>query len=104
MICPQCGNKPLSFASFLVTLNPFRINCVNCGVPLRAGPIAYAWAALHLLLGLWLVRLYRSLVVSGVIVSATGAVMYVIGVFGLLFVTAYVIPWMFFPNTYRSVK
>jgi hypothetical protein len=104
MICPKCGNKPLSFASFLVTLNPFRIRCVNCGAALRAGPIAYAWAALHLLIGIGLVRLYRSMVVTGVIGSVGGAVMYVIGIFGLLFVTAYVIPWMFLPSTYRSAE
>jgi hypothetical protein len=104
MICPKCGNKPLSFASFLVTLNPFRINCVNCGAALRAGPIAYVWTALHVLIGVGLVQLYRSLVVSGVIGSVTGAVMYVIGIFGLLFVTAYVIPWMFLPSTYRSAE
>ncbi len=104
MICPKCGNKPLSFASFLVTLNPFRITCVNCGAALRAGPIAYAWAGLHLLLGVGLVRLYRTMVVSGVIGSVGGAVMYVIGVFGLVFVTAYVIPWMFLPSTYRLAE
>lgn len=104
MICPKCGNKPLSFASFLVTLNPFRINCVNCGAALRAGRIAYLWAGLHVLIGVGLVWLYRSLVVSGVIISAVGAVMFVIGIFGLLFVTAYVIPWMFLPGTYRSAE
>jgi hypothetical protein len=104
MICPKCGNKPLSFASFLVTLNPFRINCVNCGVALRGGPIAYAWAALHVLIGVGLVMLYRSFVVSGVIVSVAGAVMYIIGIFGLLFITAYVIPWVFLKNTYRATE
>ena len=102
MICPKCGNKPLSFATFLVTLNPFRIHCVNCGVELRAGPIAYVWTALHVLLGVGLVQVYRSLMVSGVIASVTGAVMFIIGVFGLLFVTAYVIPWVFLRNTYRA--
>jgi hypothetical protein len=104
MICPECGNKPLSFASFLVTLNPFRINCVNCGAALRAGPIAYIWAAMHLLIGVGLVWLYRSMVVAGVIESVAGAVMFVIGVFGLLFITAYVIPWMFLPSAYRSAE
>ncbi len=104
MICPRCGNKPLSFASFLVTLNPFRISCVGCGARLRAGPIAYVWAALHLLIAVGLVRLYRGMVVAGMIGSLAGAVMFVIGVFGLLFVTAYVIPWMFLPSTYRSAE
>jgi len=104
MICPKCGNKPLSFASFLVTLNPFRIRCVNCGAALRAGPIVYVWTALHLLIGVGLVLLYRSMVVTGVIGSVGGAVMYVIGIFGLLFVTAYVIPWMFLPSAYRSAE
>jgi hypothetical protein len=104
MICPRCGNKPLSFASFLVTLNPFRINCVNCGARLRAGPIAYLWAAAHLLIAVELVRLYRALVVAGVIGSLAGSVMFVIGVFGLLFITAYVIPWMFLPSTYRLAE
>src|SRR5258708_6095046 len=104
MICPRCGNKPLSFASFLVTLNPFRISCVGCGARLRAGPIAYVWAALHMLIAVGLVRLYRGMVVAGMIGSLAGAVMFVIGVFGLLFVTAYVIPWMFLPSTYRSAE
>jgi hypothetical protein len=104
MICPKCGNKPLSFASFLATLNPIRIRCVNCGAALRAGPIAYAWAALHLLIGVGLVRLYLRLVGAGVIGSVGGRVMYAIGVFGLLFVTAYVIPWMFLPRMYRSAE
>jgi hypothetical protein len=104
MICPKCGNKPLAFASFLVTLNPFRITCVNCGASLKAGPIAYLWAALHVVIGVGLVQLYRSLVLSGAIASVAGAVMYLIGIFGLLFVTAYVIPWMFLPATYRSAE
>jgi hypothetical protein len=103
MICPKCGNKPLSFASLLVTLNPFRITCVNCGVALKARPIAYAWMAMHVVIGIALVQLYRSLVLNGVIASMAGAIMYVIGIFGLLFVTAYVIPWMFMPGAYRAV-
>src|SRR5450759_1039311 len=104
MICPKCGNKPLSFASFLVTLNPFRINCVNCGAALRAGPITYAWTALHVLIGVGLLKLYPSFVVSGVIASVAGAVMYIIGIFSLLFITAYVIPWVFLKNTYRATE
>src|SRR5437879_3302869 len=104
MICPSCGNKPLSFASFLVTLNPFRITCVNCGARLRASSIAYAWAALHIVIGLGLVKLYQSFVVSGVISSVAGALIYLVGVFGLLFMTAYVIPWMFLRNTYRPLE
>src|SRR3954468_817946 len=102
MLCPKCGNKPLSFASLLVTLNPFRVTCVNCGAPLKAAPIAYLWTGVHILIGVGLVELYRRLVVEGVIVSIAGAIMYVIAIFGLLFVTAYVIPWMFISGAYRA--
>jgi hypothetical protein len=42
--------------------------------------------------------------VSGVIASVAGAVMYIIGIFSLLFITAYVIPWVFLKNTYRATE
>ena len=102
MLCPKCGNKPLSFASLLITLNPFRVTCVNCGAPLKAGPIAYLWVGIHIVIGIGLADLFHRLVVDGIIVSITGAVMYLIGIFGLLFITAYVIPWMFMPGVYRA--
>lgn len=104
MICPKCGNKPLSFATFLVTLNPWRIRCVNCGTALRAGPIAYVWAALHALLGLWLVKVYLGFAVDGVIASPAGVVMFMSASIALVFMTAYVIPWMFLENLYRAAE
>src|SRR5258708_39966470 len=102
MICPRCGNKPLSFASFLVTLNPFRISCVGCGARLRAGPIAYVWAALHLLIAVALVRLDRGMVVAGMIGSLAGAGIFVTGALCLVFGTAYVIPRMLLASSARS--
>lgn len=101
MICPKCGNKPLSFATLLVTLNPFRVTCVSCGAALRARPVVYWWTAAHILLGVGLVWLYHSMIMRGVIISLVGAVMFIIGIAGLVFVTAYVIPWMFMPGAYR---
>ena len=104
MICPVCGNKPLSFAGFLVTLNAWRIRCINCDAPLRLGPIGYVWTAAHVLLGLALVRLYLTFAVEGVIASPAGVIMFIAASLALVFITAYVIPWMFFGNLYRVVE
>ena len=102
MICPKCGNKPLSFAGLLVTLNPWRIRCVNCGAPLRLGPIGFVWTALHVLLAFGLVRLYVVLAIGGVIDSPTGVVLFTAASLALIFMTAYVIPWMFLTHLYRA--
>jgi hypothetical protein len=100
--CPKCGNKPLSFATFLVTLNPWRIRCVNCGTRLHVGPIGYVWVALHVLLGLALVKLYLGFAEDGVIATPAGVLMFVAASLALVFLTAYVIPWMFLGGLYRA--
>lgn len=91
----------MSFAAFLVTLNPWRIRCINCSVPLRAGFLGYVWTALHVALALALVRLYLTFAVEGVISSPTGVLMFVCASLALVFMTAYVIPWMFLGGLYR---
>ena len=101
MTCPKCGNKPISFATYLVTLNPWRIRCVNCGEALRVGPIGYLWTALHVVLAVALVRLYLGFAVRGVIATPAGVVMFIVGSLAIVFMTAYVIPWMFFDGLYR---
>jgi uncharacterized protein (DUF983 family) len=99
--CPSCGNKPISFARFLVTLNPWRIQCASCGTDLRAGPTAYTWVILHLILGFGLVSLYQRLTLNGVINSSTGVLLFVAATLAIVFLTAYVIPWMFLSDVYR---
>jgi uncharacterized protein (DUF983 family) len=101
VICPHCGNKPISFARFMVTVNPWRLHCVNCGADLRAGPTAYTWTVLHLLLALALVSVYKRLTVDGVIASTTGLFVFLAATVALVFLTAYVIPWMFLTDLYR---
>lgn len=101
VICPNCGNKPLSFARFLVTLNPWRIQCVSCGTDLKAGPTGYTWVILHLILGFGLVNLYQKLTLDGVIASPAGVLIFVIATLAIVFLTAYVIPWMFLTDLYR---
>ena len=101
MRCPECGSKPLSFASYLVTINPWRVRCVNCGAALHAGALGYLWAAAHVLLGLALVKLYLTFAVEGVIASPAGVLMFIAGSLAIVFITAYVIPWMFFDGLYR---
>jgi ribosomal protein S27E len=102
VICPNCGNRPLSFATFLVTLNPWRIRCVNCGATLHVGPLGYAWMAFHVVLGLALVKLYLAFAVQGVIASPAGVLMFISASLALVFITAYVIPWMFLDGVYRA--
>jgi uncharacterized protein (DUF983 family) len=102
--CPKCGNKPLSFATFLVTINPWKIRCVNCGESLRVGPLGYLWVALHVLLGLGLVKLYLGFAVQGVIATPAGVLMFVAASLALVFMTAYVIPWMFFDRLYHVAE
>ena len=101
MTCPSCGNKPISFSRFLVTLNPWRIQCISCGTDLRAGPTAYTWVILHLILGIGLVSLYQKLTVDGVIASSAGLFVFLAATVALVFLTAYVIPWMFLSDIYR---
>ena len=103
VICPKCGNKPLSFATLLVTLNPWQIRCVNCGAALRVGPVGYAWSAFHVVLAVALVNLYIDFAMSGVIASPTGVLMFIAACLALIFMTAYVIPWMFLSTLYRAV-
>jgi uncharacterized protein (DUF983 family) len=100
--CPECGNKPLSFAAYLVTINPWRVRCVNCRAPLHAGPLGYLWIAAHVVLGLGLVKLYLTFAVEGVIASPAGVLMFVAASLAIVFITAYVIPWMFFDGLYRA--
>jgi uncharacterized membrane protein YdbT with pleckstrin-like domain len=104
VICPVCGNKPLSFPRFMFTLNPWRIQCMSCDAELHAGPIAYVWTALHVVLGLALVSAYKRMVVDGIIASSSGVLMFIAAVFALIFLTAYVIPWMFLKNMYRVAE
>ena len=92
----------MSFAAYLVTLKPWRIRCINCGAVLHAGPFAYAWTAAHVLLGLGMVKLYLAFAVQGIIASPAGVLMFIAASLAIVFITAYVIPWMFVDRIYHA--
>jgi len=90
MKCPACGNRPLTFSKWLRTLNPLRIQCGRCNARLNAGPIAYAWTLCHVPIAAGLVAI-RLLVGPWFLPLALG----------VLFCTAYVIPYFTLDGTYR---
>lgn len=101
MRCPSCGTRPLRFTRFLTTLNPFRIVCVTCGARLRAMPVAYLWTLLHVPLGWGIVQTAGLLEDAGRLESPLSFAGYLFAAAGLLFVTAYVIPWFWPGRSYR---
>lgn len=101
MRCPTCGGRPLSFTKFLVTVNPLRITCQQCGAKLRAGPMAYVWTGLHLALGPLLVLLHRALRANGAIQTGGDFAIFIVAILAFVLLTAYVVPWIGFNSLYR---
>ena len=101
MLCPRCGKKPLPFSKFLMTLNPFTIQCARCATRLRAGPTAYLWTLFHgpIAAGIWTIG--RRLSAAGIFDSPWGLAAYWVCAAALVFFTACVVPWMAFKNLYR---
>ena len=101
MLCPKCGRKPLAFSKFLITLNPFAIQCAHCATRLHAGPTAYLWTLFHVPIaaGIWTIG--RRLSAAGIFDSPWGLTAYLVCAIALVFCTAYVVPWLAFKNLYR---
>lgn len=102
MTCPRCGGRPMSFRQFLSRLSAFRITCATCGSHLRAGPVVYIWTLLHIPLALGIVQLRRVLTAAGYIRSPLALLGYLVLALGVLFVTAWVIPWFLLGGVYRD--
>lgn len=90
MMCPKCGNRPLTFSQFLRSMNPMRIRCGRCDAELKAGPFAYFWTVLHVPIAIGLVAL-RGTIGWWLLPLAIAVV----------FCTAYVIPYFAFHRLYR---
>ena len=101
MLCPNCGKKPVQFSQWLLTLNPFKIQCRHCEARLRAGAGAYVWTLFHVPLGAGVILLGRGFARSGVFEASWTSPLFVLGAIALLFSTAYVIPWLGFKDVYR---
>jgi hypothetical protein len=101
MLCPTCGKKPLAFSKFVMTLNPFAIQCGHCATRLRAGPWAHVWTLFHAPIGVGIWIIGRRLAAAGLFDSLWGPVAYWACAAALLFFTAYVVPWLAFKNLYR---
>lgn len=101
MLCPTCGKKPLAFSKFLMTLNPFAIQCAHCATRLRAGLGAHLWTLFHFPIGAGIFILGRRLVAAGLFDSPWGLVAYSACAAVLIFLSAFVVPWLAFKKLYR---
>lgn len=102
MLCPTCGKKPLTFSKFLMTLIPFAIQCGHCATRLRAGSDAHLWTLFHATIGagIWII-IGRRLAATGLFDSPWGLVAYLACAAVLIFLSAFVVPWLAFKNLYR---
>ena len=101
MRCPTCGKRPVRFSALLFTLDPFRMQCDNCGAQLRAGWFAYLYTLLHLPLGLGLIELHRIMERSDMLSTPLAQGTFIVAALGLLFCTSFVIPWYGFNRVYH---
>ena len=94
MSCPNCGDRPLSFPRWLSTPNPFRIQCGHCGARLRAGALAHLWILCQIPIAYGLVELF---------VKLSHPAYFIVVAIGVVFCSAYVIPYYGFRRLYRVV-
>ena len=105
MRCPNCTQRPLSFGQTF-RVNPFRLTCTHCQARLRAGSLLYLWTAFHLVigLGLGLVRTAAWIDARGILDLPADWPWFVVGVLIVVFVTANVVPWVFFQSAYQRAE
>lgn len=101
MSCPKCGNRPVPFARWMRTRDPFHLTCVHCHSELTVGAAGWIWTLLHVPLAAGLVSLHNTLRTNGLLEGWWAFTGYSTLALALVFVTAWVVPWFGFRSAYK---
>ncbi len=102
MRCPSSVRRHVRFRRWLRTLNPFRLVCAHCGVHLSAGLKPYAWTAFHPIIGGGLSWLAWWVHTQGILDLREDWPWFAGAFVVVVFTTAWVIPWVFFDDAYKT--